>query len=338
MPLPLSDAELFTHAFHDAAIGMALVGLDGRWLRVNRALCEIVGYSEPELLARTFQDITFAEDLDADLGHAADLLEGRRRSYEMEKRYVHKDGRLVWVLLHGAIIRGDDGTPRAFVAQVKDISQRKAADYALRLSEERLDLALKGTRAGLWDWHVQTGKTTFNDRWAEIVGYTLEELAPISIQTWMSLAHPDDLARSNEALQAHFEGRADYYDCEARMRHKDGHWVWVQDRGRVVEWDGDGRPVRMLGTHLDITARKAHDAERERLITDLESALAEVKTLRGILPICSYCKRVRDDRNYWQAVEAYVSAHSQAQFSHGICPECFTTHVASIMPPAGPQE
>jgi PAS domain S-box-containing protein len=89
----------------------------------------------------------------------------------------------------------------------------------------RLKTILEGTGAGTWEWNVQTGETIFNHRWAEIIGYSLEELQPISINTWMKFAHPEDLEHSARLLQAHFSGESNSYRCEARMRHKDGHWV-----------------------------------------------------------------------------------------------------------------
>lgn len=121
----------------------------------------------------------------------------------------------------------------------------------------RLELAMAGTRLGLWDWDMVTGETVFNERWAEIVGYTLDELQPTTIETWMTFAHPDDLEASNAAISAHVAGQVPYYDVEARMRHKDGHWVWVHDRGRVVEWTESGEPARMVGTHEDISDKQA---------------------------------------------------------------------------------
>jgi PAS domain S-box-containing protein len=129
--------------------------------------------------------------------------------------------------------------------------------------EDRLNLVLEATRVGLWDWNVQTGETFFTERWAEIVGYTLEELAPVNIETWTQLVHPDDLAQSEELLRRHFSGEISYYECECRMRHKNGHWVWVLDRGMVVACTEDGAPLRMTGTHADITERKQGE-ERER--------------------------------------------------------------------------
>ena len=129
--------ERFRSAFDSAAIGMALVALDGRWLKVNPALCEIVGYAEEELLATTFQAITHPDDLDTDLDYVRQLLEGKIRSYEMEKRYFHKQGHVVWILLSGALVRDAEGKPLYFIGQIQDITKRKQTEEALRESERR---------------------------------------------------------------------------------------------------------------------------------------------------------------------------------------------------------
>lgn len=122
--------------------------------------------------------------------------------------------------------------------------------------KESLKNILWGMGVGTWEWNIQTGETRFNERWAEIVGFRLEELQPTNIDTWMSLAHPDDLAESEARLDAHFKGETDFYECEARMRHKEGHWVWVLDRGRIITWTAANEPEWIVGTHLDITERK----------------------------------------------------------------------------------
>jgi two-component system cell cycle sensor histidine kinase/response regulator CckA len=148
------------------------------------------------------------------------------------------------------------------------LARRRDAE-TLRLSEERAEVAVRGTGVGLWDWYVQSGKTIFDERWAEIIGYKLHELEPVSIDTWIRFVHPDDLPLSNEKLQAHFRGETAIYECEARMQHKNGDWIWVLDRGKVFEWDDEGQPVRMAGTHLDITERKHSEQEHERLRLEL---------------------------------------------------------------------
>lgn len=129
--------------------------------------------------------------------------------------------------------------------------QRLTAKYSHRLQD-----IIHATQVGTWEWNIQTGETVFNERWAEIIGYTLAELLPTSIQTWIDLTHPDDLKAALEILQRHFEGETDYYQCNFRMKHKSGHWIWVHDLGQVTEWSADGNPLLMYGTHTDITASK----------------------------------------------------------------------------------
>lgn len=159
----------------------------------------------------------------------------------------------------------------------------EASRDSLHREGSRLQSVLEGTNVGTWEWNVQTGETLFNERWAEIVGYTLAELEPISFNTWLSLLHPDDHEISGKCLEAHFSDPASYYDCEVRMRHKDGHWVWVQDRGKVAVWDGDGKPLIMSGTHQDISRRKQTEEQLQnswsRLQTLLDTASDGIHTL-----------------------------------------------------------
>lgn len=192
-----------------------------------------------------------------------------------EWTYVRQDGWRLPVLLSVSALRDHAGQLTGFLGIARDIAERRQAEAMLRLEQQRLSGVIEGTNVGTWEWNVETGETVFNERWAEIVGYTLAELAPVNIGTWLSLAHPDDLARSSELLGRHFAGALPYYDCECRMRHKAGHWVWVQDRGRVIRWTPDGRPLMMYGTHTDIAARKAAEDELRDRKAHLEQVVAE---------------------------------------------------------------
>jgi len=133
----LSDNTLFECAFEYSAIGKALVAPDGRWLRVNRSVCEIVGYTSDELLQIDFQTITHPEDLDKDLDYVRQVLAGEILSYRMEKRYIHKRGHAVWVLLCVSLVRAADGSPLFFVSEIQEVTAQKQAECRLRDSENR---------------------------------------------------------------------------------------------------------------------------------------------------------------------------------------------------------
>jgi PAS domain S-box-containing protein len=170
--------------------------------------------------------------------------------------------------------------------------ERKEIEEKITSQKERLSNIIEGTNVGTWEWNVQTGEVIFNQKWAQIIGYTLEELEPISIETWMKYTHPDDLEKSKALLEKHFRGESDYYQCELRMRHKQGHWVWILDRGKVIEWSQDGRPLRMFGMHQDVTERK--QAERAlKWQQEIDAAMADLsKDLLESIPIEDISYRV----------------------------------------------
>lgn len=132
----------------------------------------------------------------------------------------------------------------------------EATKKTLQEEKNRLHNIIEATRVGSFEWNVETDEVKINRRWAEIVGYTLEELQPVNMDTWYRLLHPDDVAYSDAALKDCFDKKTEFYDIEIRMVHKAGHEVWINDRGRVVKWSEDGKPLLMAGTHTDITDRK----------------------------------------------------------------------------------
>ena len=139
-------------------------------------------------------------------------------------------------------------------ARALSVAQRMTLDLAHE--QQRLLSIVEGTNVGTWEWNVQTGETRFDERWAAITGHTLDEMRPLNIQTWRDLTHPGDLLHADGLLKQHFAGRTPYFDCELRLRHKDGRWIWVLSRGRVCAWGGDRQPALMAGTLMDITERQ----------------------------------------------------------------------------------
>ena len=158
--------------------------------------------------------------------------------------------------------------------RLHDLEQKASA---LEVSNRTLEMVVEGTQAGYWDWNIKTGELTINAEWASMVGYSLEELQPITINTWITLCHPDDIPLSNQLLEEHFAGNTTAYELELRMRHKLGHWIWILDRGKIFERDTNGQPLRMVGAHQDVSARKkleqsrAHSTAFKHLITALSN-------------------------------------------------------------------
>ena len=166
----------------------------------------------------------------------------------------------------------------------------------------KLEFVINSTGLGIWDWEVQTGKAVFNERWANIIGYTLEELSPVSIDTWMNYAHPDDLSESDRLLKELWAGKSQLYMFESRMKHKDGHWVWVYDTGQVIEWESEGVPKRMLGTHLDIT-------EKQRTIYKLDEANKRLKELSYLDSLT----KIPNKRAYDEELSSQVAAAKRSK-------------------------
>jgi PAS domain S-box-containing protein len=142
----------------------------------------------------------------------------------------------------------------------------------------RLDEIIWGANVGTWEWDVPTGTTIHNERWAALIGYSRAELAPLSRKTWLRLCHPDDLAKSWHKLEQHFRGEAEQFEQQIRLRHKDGHWVWVLDRGKVVEWTDDNQPLRVVGTLTDINSQKQAETSLANTQRQLEAQLERVST------------------------------------------------------------
>ena len=165
------------------------------------------------------------------------------------------------VISNGIQLKGPDGEIRGALVVMHDITELR--ETANRLQKERFHLAtvLEGTHAGTWEWNVQTGEAICNERWANILGYQLAEIRGMDVSGWMAMIHPEDLEKSAAQRSEHLSGKAPFFDTVFRMRHKEGHWVWVHSRGRVYERDTTGNPLWMAGTHLDVSAIKAAEAD-----------------------------------------------------------------------------
>ncbi|MCX6059183.1 MAG: PAS domain S-box protein [Chloroflexi bacterium] len=244
----------------------------------NKLWAQMIGYTLEELepiSIKTWEKFCHPDDLN----RSDELLQrhfaGELPYYDVEVRMKHKDGHWVWIHDRGRFItRTDDGKPLLMFGTHTDITQSKHAELQLEEAKLRVENIIEGAHIGAWEWNVQTGEAVINEFEAQLLGYTLEELEPISINTFEKLIHPDDLNRSDELVQRHLAGELPYYDFEFRMKHKDGHWVWIHGRGRVITRTDDDKPLLMFGTHTDITQRKHAELQLEEMaMTDFQTKL-----------------------------------------------------------------
>lgn len=274
--------QRFRRAMEDSAIGVAIVGLDGRIQQANPAFAAMLGYGRAEIEALTFPQITHPDDLSIGGETMQSVREGRISSFHFEKRYLRKDGTPVWAQLAGSVIRDEDtGKPLYLVSQIEDVDARKQAEARIAEAETRWNFALTSAGQGIWSLDTRKGGTTYSETWVEMLGYADGELDG-DPDRWLTMIHPDDKERVAEADRAHLAGETPFFEAEFRMRHKDGHWVWILDRGKAIERDAEGRLIRAIGSLTDITERKEAEArlmvsaamladEKERLKVTLQS-------------------------------------------------------------------
>lgn len=264
------------------SIGEGVIGtdMDERVTVLNLEAERLTGWAQKEALGRHITDI-FHVINDAGKGALAFSLKsavstGDTVSMGESNVLVSRDGVACAIEAVVAPIRDDLDQLNGVVLIFRDVEEQRKAALMLENEKKRLANIIEGTNAGTWEWNVQTGETVFNERWAQIMGYTLDELVPWTVDTWSRLVHPEDLKISQELLDRHFAGELAYYEHETRMKHKDGSWVWVLDRGKVTSWAGDGKPRFMYGTHQDITARKTMEQDLRKVSFAVENSPAAV--------------------------------------------------------------
>lgn len=373
--------ERYRRYFELGLIGMAVTSPEKGWVQVNDRLCQIFGYSPDELVTKTWTELTHPDDVAPDLAQFNRVLAGDIDSYTLDKRFIHRDGRIIYATISASAVRREDGSIDHFVALVQDITARHEAEERLKESERRLqqqidempighigwdrnfritswnpaaerifgytssdaighhasflipeefrshvenvwqrlidgdktahstndNLTKDGRRIacqwantplrnaegqvvgafsmvqdvteqhghqtrlrqteerwtyafasngdGVWDWDAHTDHVFFSNRWKEMLGYAEDEIGT-TLEEWSSRVHPDDLSSAMADIQRHFCGETSVYVNEHRMRCKDGSYKWILDRGKVISRAPDGSPLRVIGTHTDVTDRK----------------------------------------------------------------------------------
>ena len=276
-------------AIESAQEGIAILQ-DEHFSYVNQQYADLYGY-EPEEMIGEHWELVYPDE-DVQRGHEEVLPAVKEQGHWQEKtRGVRADG-TTFVKTHTLSLT-DSGD---LVCTVRDVTEREQRQRRLEETMARLELAVEGANLGVWDWDMQTDEVQFNEKWAEMLGYTLDEIDP-SLDAWADRVHPDDIDDATETLQAHIDGETEYYDSEHRLRTADDDWKWIRDIGQVVERDDAGEPVRAVGIHLDIDERKQREKELQQEKQRLEEFTSVVShDLRNPLKVASgRIELARDD-------------------------------------------
>jgi PAS domain S-box-containing protein len=253
----LESEERFRKSFQNSAIGMALVGMDGSWLRVNDSLCRIVGYSEQELLGKTFQDITHPDDLQSDMDFVAQLLAGEIDHYQKEKRYFHKDGHVVWIRLSVSLVRDAQDNPVHLVGQIEDVTRSKEMELRLQESEKRFRNIAEITSDCVWQTDEHAVYVYASPRVRDILGYEPEELQGKTPFDFMPAEEKERVAE----IFKNIAGRQESFSfLENTHIHKDGHTVILESSGVPIVGN-DGTFQGYFGSDRDISERKKAEEE-----------------------------------------------------------------------------
>jgi PAS domain S-box-containing protein len=302
---------LFRRAFEEAGIAMALIGLDGRWLHVNRALCQLVGYDADELLQLTIKDITHPDDIGTDLQNLQDLLDGKFESYQTEKRYSHRFGHFVPIVLTTSLLRDNEGRPCLFIAQIQELKALKTPAPAEGMFE--LPVALHFV-AGFDRYFKKLSRS-----WSVVLGHPLETLLS---RPFMDFVHPDDRQRTLDESASVESGREAVL-FENRYRHANGSYRWLLWTAIPVVAE-----KLIYGVAIDHTARKKVELElhgalqdQRRLYNELHAATSRIQELRtGLVKICAWTKRVYHDGR-WIPTDEFLRDHLQLNVTHGMSEE-----------------
>lgn len=245
---------------------------------------KLLGYQPNEKAYQTsfWKSLIHPEDSAEIETNLKKVLNGTGDKWSQEFRIRKSDGEFIYIIDKGLIIRDTEGKAIRMIGSTQDISDRKKTEIELVSQKHRISNVIEGTNAGTWEWNIQTGEIIINEIWANIIGYTLEELGPLNNQTWVKYSHPDDLKEVNMLLQDHLSGVNPSYAAEFRIRHKNGNWIWVLARGKVLTWTPEGKPLMMFGTEVDITQEKLREEEIKITNLRLQSANEELKSFASV--------------------------------------------------------
>jgi PAS domain S-box-containing protein len=263
--------EFFRNIFDAAPVGIAVTDLAGRYIRVNRAMCQFVGYAESELLHMSFMDVTHPDDIVANVSGRRRLLDGEQSTFQMEKRYLRKDGTPAWALMVVSLVRDSKDTPLYIIGQTLDIETQKRSEQALRASRASLANAQRIASLGDWEWHVRDNNMHWSDETYQIYGLATGDFAA-TFEDFLERVHPDDRTPLQRTLERAMRTRQPMH-IDHRILRPDGSERVVSEQAECV-FDAAGHPERVVGTVQDITERKQVEMDLIRSREQLRSLSA----------------------------------------------------------------
>ncbi|MFA7280417.1 MAG: PAS domain S-box protein [Sterolibacterium sp.] len=250
------DLRLAASVFMNSYDGIMITDQHNVIVRANPAFTRITGYSREEVIGQSPRFLASGRH-DSEF-YARMWTSLRERDFwQGEIWNRRKDGEIYPEMVSISVVRDNAGRLQSYFGIFSDITEKKQQEEDLINERRRLAEIIEGTGAGTWECNLQTGEVVINDRLAEMLGYSLAELSPTTMDLFTSLMHPDDVSVSRELMVKHFSRIIPYYDCEVRMQHKNGPWLWTRNRGKVTTWSADGKPLLMSGISQDIWAQKA---------------------------------------------------------------------------------
>jgi two-component system, NarL family, sensor histidine kinase UhpB len=279
----LSYEKHLLQMFDESPFGMAFTGMDYHFKKVNASFSRMMGYTESELRTMTFRDLTHPDEVERDANAIRDLIEDRIPSYQTEKRYIRKNGEVLWGSVTVSVMRDENGNPSDHLVMVEDISERKRFQEELLILKNRYELVSVTSGQAVYDYDINSGIILWSGNTEEILGYKSEEIG--DIRKWEALIHPDDRKDAMEELDRSMEGSG-IYDISYRFRHKGGEYLHMHDKGVFLR-DGKGQSVSMIGMMQDRTIlinaqmELQENEERYRTLFDVSPSGIILSDLQG---------------------------------------------------------
>lgn len=234
---------------------------------VSENVSKILGYTKEELESnpQLFGSQIHPDDYSKLISGMKSNIRKNATFSDQSYRFKHKLGTYIWLHDFTLINPPNSNSRRRLRGYLYNQTELKLTQDKLIEEKEKLDAIISGTRAGTWEWNIQTGNVIVNERWSELIGLD-KNFKQISIDDWFALVHPEDVELSKNAMDRHFSGEIPYYACEIRLKHKKGHYIWIVDKGKVASFTNEGKPLMMYGTHQDISKRKQNEQNINQLL------------------------------------------------------------------------